>query len=591
MTTEWLIVAPLKLRTALHVGGGAANAVVDASLRRDAAGRLIIPGSALVGPLRALATRLAPRLFAGSRVCKTITDESGSGSCACPVCQLFGEVKLESDVESAGRASALWCADAPVSGTTSLRDGVGIERSGRAAARQDALKYNVEVLRAGTQLELKLTLQSVGSVEDDQKNRQLLAVLLHEWQQGRGTLGGRVGRGLGAFTLDTPVWHERDLRDASQLMAFLRRSDDNLLAGAVVVPDEQATLVQALTQTTPQPAPTGSRLYCWEAYTLAQSWVTLDLRLQFEGPMLISDELSSRWSGFDHAPLGARPGGEALWILPGSGLRGVLRAQAERIARTLATRAAQDKADFLARCPAGDPTNIRDQDRPLATSDALLSAQERSRPARTTPARHDLADRLFGGVRLGSRLIVEDAPLVGMAQLKALDLLAIDRFTGGGRDSAKFDALVLWQPLFHVRMRLENPQPWELGWLMLTLRDLHAGFTTVGFGRSKGFGQAKIAQWKLQLAYLEQSDLDNLEIPLPAGHESRRDGAWQLLQADQDGVAPWLPLAQKWVDAFTQTVADFRRDATDVGVPLLQDDSYFGVVDAIYPRLVAIPFK
>ena len=130
-----------------------------------------------------------------------------------------------------------------------------------------------------------------------------------------------------------------------------------------------------------------------------------------------------------------------------------------------------------------------------------------------------LACRLFGSTWNGSRLRVEDAPFKEGAKVeyKVLDFLAIDRFTGGGRDSAKFDALALWKPQFSVRLFLDNPEPWELGWLALTLRDLQDGLTTVGFGHAKGFGQCTIEDQKLTIGLLHDDD-----FPLAASSNRHR---------------------------------------------------------------------
>ena len=56
------ITAQLKTTTALHVGSGRGNEVSDALLRRNGQGQIVIPGTAIAGVLRTLATRLAPRL-------------------------------------------------------------------------------------------------------------------------------------------------------------------------------------------------------------------------------------------------------------------------------------------------------------------------------------------------------------------------------------------------------------------------------------------------------------------------------------------------------------------------------------------------
>lgn len=103
-----------------------------------------------------------------------------------------------------------------------------------------------------------------------------------------------------------------------------------------------------------------------------------------------------------------------------------------------------------------------------------------------------MACQLFGSTWNGSPAAVEDAPFVGEITYKVLDFLAIDRFTGGGRDSAKLNAVVLWKPRFSVSLFLENPEPWELGWLALVLRDLNDGLATVGFGgRRKASGNVQ----------------------------------------------------------------------------------------------------
>jgi len=275
----------------------------------------------------------------------------------------------------------------------------------------------------------------------------------------------------------------------------------------------------------------------------------------------------------------------------------VLRSQAERIARTIATYQAirQQPTDrttyFLNHNPAGDP-NVRAAKEPLANSDSLLTAAGCTDPDQLTkPSQLDLADQLFGSVRLGSRLLIEDGVLANKPVLKPFDFLAIDRFTGGGRDSAKFDAVALWRPAFRVRLRLENAEAWELGWLLLALRDLHQGMTTVGFGAAKGFGVATISDWAASLGYLSDDDFpasDKLDKSIYlAKLENRDDTIWQILsvttQGDQEA---WHSLADDWVSAFNTVVNKFERGHdSKCQVPLLQKDSYFGngKLEELYP--------
>lgn len=601
---ETIIIVKLKTQTALHVGGNGGDEVTDDLIRRDAQGRLFIPGSAIAGPLRALVTRLAPRL--GSSACKAIDDNHERKPCRCWVCEFFGDVKPQEENsqrdDDGGRASYIWVYDAydstRHSGPTSIRDGVGIDRPSGAAARQGSVKFDMEVLPTGAMFAVRMTLRAHPDPDVQQRNEKLLAVTLAEWQGGRGTLGGRVARGLGGFEVTEVMWYERTLATANDLMAFLNRRDDDFLAGAIPSPRTQHNRLEAVRADDTlklTSAPKGDRRKNLIAYAVARCWAEADITLQFQGPMLINDLARSRRGGFDHTPRKDSLWLEDAWVLPGSSVRGVLRSQAERIARTLATQdawKAQDpKLYFLERCPAGDPNNSRRADAPLANSDCLLGDGENGIPGDKDicPAQLDLADQLFGSVRLGSRLIVGDGRLSNRPQLKAMDFLAIDRFTGGGRDSAKFDALVLWKPAFRVRLRLDNPSAWELGWLLLTLRDLDDGLTTLGFGAAKGFGQAKISSWTAKLGFLLDEDFPgDIQLAQERLNQAKQptDGLWRVLCANATEMTAWLGVAEGWVQAFNAEIETFQRKVDPKqGVPLLKSDSYFnGTIDRLYPQ-------
>ncbi|MEM7802905.1 MAG: RAMP superfamily CRISPR-associated protein, partial [Chloroflexota bacterium] len=93
------ITAEIELTTALHIGVGKKQTTTDAPVRRDSGGRLFIPGRALGGSLRSLATRLAPRLELGSTTIETTcqvlrepADQDPNLPCGCLVCNLFGDV-------------------------------------------------------------------------------------------------------------------------------------------------------------------------------------------------------------------------------------------------------------------------------------------------------------------------------------------------------------------------------------------------------------------------------------------------------------------------------------------------------------------
>ncbi len=594
-----VITGKLETRTALHVGSGQSSSEADALLRRNGAGELFIPGSAVAGSLRALATRLAPRL--GGGVCQALhKDPETESACGCAACHLFGDIEPQEEniEESGGRAARLWVYDAKLAepSKTAIRDGVGIDRRTGAAARLEAVKFDLEVLPARATFDLRLELEDAGDSDE-----QLLAATLAEWQAGRGSLGGRVARGLGAFKLTDLICQERELNDPEALMAFLQ-NDDPLVG----LTEQKGWLQRQLAGVQVESVADNPWIAC--------SWVEVEFTLQASGPFLAGDVTTARRAGFDHAPLvEGRP------VLPGASLRGVLRSQAERIARTLATAEASDKDDFLRRCPACSPVARppkKQENVPLECCDSLLDKLPGEEKARlmeqgVDPENLCLACRLFGSARLGSRLIVEDAPLKEGTEpvYKVQDFLAIDRFTGGGREGAKFDALALWRPVFTARLRLENPRDWELGWLALVLRDLAEGWLTVGFGRAKGFGRVTVPDWTATIGFLQTTDFPTREALLTPASEPEDtlyrvltvkgqveiEGSraqWELL-GDAD-VQDWTKQIKDWVSAFVNQVKSFQRP--DDKLPALSLDNYFGQtvlgapMEKVYPQPKEVRF-
>jgi CRISPR/Cas system CSM-associated protein Csm3 (group 7 of RAMP superfamily) len=564
--TYRIITGTLKARTAVHVGSGAGGDLTDALLRRDGAGQPIIPGTAIAGALRTLATRLAPRL--GSKVCEALKDSSDS--CDCAVCHLFGDINPSDAEDANSEASRILVFNARLKDDTPqtfIRDGVGIDRVIGAAARAGGVKFDLEVLPAETEFDFRLELRDV-----DEDDKQLLVAVLAEWQAGRAWLGGNVARGLGGFQLYDVAYKTHTLDTADDLLSFLK--EDEPWQEAEPQPNWLRARVASV-QITP---PTEENRH------VARRWVTIEGTLQAEGPLLTNDATASGQTGFDHAPLLAQLGDWQHPVLAGSGLRGVLRAHAERIARTLATRNADGAGEFLQTCPACSPVESRPGE-PLASCDALLRGKV-STNDEVSDEHLCLACRLFGSTRRGSRLLVEDAlyqktDAQSKPMLKMLDFLAVDRFTGGGAEGAKFDALALWKPAFKLRLHLENPAAWELGWLALVLRDLQAGWLTVGFGAAKGFGRVELENLQCTLGYLSSDDVEDLGLAA-AGKRNENETVYTEMSFSLDQ-------AQPWVEQFLEAVNQFQRG--NDGLPTLTADSYFGQepdLTVLYPSEVTL---
>jgi CRISPR/Cas system CSM-associated protein Csm3 (group 7 of RAMP superfamily) len=574
-----VIIGKLEARTAIHIGSGQGDNVTDALVRRDVFGQSFIPGTSIAGALRALLTRLAPR-FGFDHCCALSHDNN---SCQCGVCHLFGDINPSDQPGSKSSVSRLSVFDArpeDLEIQTVIRDGVGIDRITGTAARSAAAKFNLEVIAAGSQFELRIELHDL-SPEDE----QLLTVGLTEWQSGRLWLGGQVARGLGAFYLIDLEYKILRLDTPEGLLNYLNCDEpwrEAVIQSAAWFKEKLDSLNILSSQGQPN-------------NTILRGWLELTGTLQADGVMLANDTLASGISGFDHAPLQANLCGWRQPVLPGAGLRGVLRSHAERLARTLVAFQS-GVANYSKRCPACDP-NVRDKPGgtglPLESCDSLLRKIEKANRNLKTGGNSScntgdiedslcLACRLFGSPRQGSRLIVEDAPYISTPQqetpeYKMLDFLAIDRFTGGGADKLKFDAVALWKPAFNFQLYLENPAPWELGWLCLVLRDLMEGWLRVGFGGAKGFGCMKLMNWQAKFGFILPEDMPDLA---KLGLTGQKDGVYTAIEVSE-AVQGYDTILQQWIGEFHKKIKSFSRSD---GMQL-REENYFSLCNELYPVL------
>lgn len=213
----------------------------------------------------------------------------------------------------------------------------------------------------------------------------------------------------------------------------------------------------------------------WHAFAVAHTLLkekpygtppghVLPLTLKFTTPFLVKKKGDKNRNEADAIPF--KRGGS--YALPGSSLRGRLRSQAERILRTL-----------------GKPVHSGHEAPPL----------------RPGELHDDLAALLFG--RAGWRGIVRIGDLIADKEKTVRqEMVAIDRFTGGGKDGAKFNVDYLECPTLKGEItldldrlktaRLVDDGPAlapALGLLTLVLRDLAEGDIPLGFGAAKGYGR------------------------------------------------------------------------------------------------------
>jgi CRISPR-associated protein (TIGR03986 family) len=178
---------------------------------------------------------------------------------------------------------------------------------------------------------------------------------------------------------------------------------------------------------------------------------SLTFQIQFLGLYLVNEpsRTTTGQNAQSHTPRLDQNGHP---VLPARTLHGALRSQSERILRTLGI----PFAEF------GTPNVGPD----------------------------DLIAELYGATNSASKLKLTHPPkCVDPGVEHTQDFIAIDRFTGGGKEGAKFNAVSRYRPKFDVALTLKSEvSEAARGLLLLTLRDLAEGDIPIGWGKRKGYG-------------------------------------------------------------------------------------------------------
>lgn len=349
-----------------------------------------------------------------------------------------------------------------------LRDGVRINSITRTA--EDKKKYDLELLQAGTEFPLcfELLIEKNSNVSELQKG---LAIALSGLEQGEISLGMKKRRGFGrCHVKEWQVWNF-NLEDANDRILWL--NFEHWRTGFIPIFNVYTSIKEGLTQ---------AGLKVTEDWEDQRDHFLIHATFQLVGSLLIRSGQDSTGRAPDvvhlksHRPKKNNQEIEdssdqnqqnLAHILSGTSLAGVLRHRAERIIKTLGS------------CSS-------------------------------------LVDQLFGFVNgkqaKASRLVVHEKVIEKATEL-VQNRIAIDRFTGGAYHGALFNE----QPIFGgnetivtIELELRKPENYEIGLLLLLIKDLWTsdlpvgGESSIGRGRLKGI-QANLIrhhpqnpkQWKI----------------------------------------------------------------------------------------------
>jgi len=469
-----LINGVLVTKSPLHVGGMGDDVSTDMPLARNGLGQVCLPGTSLAGAFRSwLEQAFGPDLvekFAGFQ-----TDQDGRASS-----WIVEDAVLSPDYQA----------------LVEVRQGVGINRL-LGSAHPGAL-YDRAVVPRGARLPLEM------SVEVPDENhlaiaRAILGHLLDALKKGRVPLGAARSRGLGRIRLvGRPLILEQDFRTSRGMLQALceiarERGEDDLpdLGGPTQLNIEELKQAELI----PKPHPRLEIEIAWKPSG------ALMVKADQEG--LVADAMPSvsHISRNTLAPL-----------LPGSSIKGVLRACAERILRTLLPM----KPIELPGSQAGRFQN--DLEVPLVT--ALFGAAGKSRRSnrvgngrngRPEPGLAALwvddchAEPLFEDQ--WDAITSAESPGMLISSLESACLrnwnpayhVAVDRWTGGAADRALFCTLEPWQARWEpirLTLDLERLRTPEIGpalaLLCLVLRELARGRLPLGFAANRGMGDLEV---------------------------------------------------------------------------------------------------
>ncbi|MDY6782163.1 MAG: RAMP superfamily CRISPR-associated protein [Cyanobacteriota bacterium] len=216
---------------------------------------------------------------------------------------------------------------------------------------------------------------------------------------------------------------------------------------------------------------------------------TIDLTLIPDGPILIkSGKEGADPTKPDMEFVETYYAGRKSIYLPGSSLKGAIRAHAERIVRTVGGEHYDSSKPNLPW--ANDP--LKDKYNYLEKKSAPEICKHSS-----------FTDQMFGNTSIASRVRIKDAypdPNKPKPQVEERNGVAIDRVFGSVA-VGPFNYQVCTAGEFRTQINLKNFTLAQLGLIGLVLRDLNEGWFGLGFAKSRGLGTVRVKFNKAVVQY------------------------------------------------------------------------------------------
>jgi len=408
----------------LHVGSGR-DERSDLDILLDTGGHPFIPATSFIGILRHAVQERFPEKFEKNFWGYTENDD--------------------------GRQSALCCSDlilvdAPATDDIVTRDGIRIDNT-KGLVKKGG-KFDFELLERGSRF--RFNLEFTVREEDETVVKKTARTLYDLLAKERIHLGAKTNSGFGQVCL---VEEETEL----YVFDFSKK------------PDVFNWLTQNFTQ---QKAISVTEL--GEPVSAKEKRFSITATLRLKNSLLVRS-----YARDPKMPDASQLESREDWVIPGSSLKGAIRARAERIVNTLELKNAEYIINELF---------------------GKVDDERRSKNARK------------GRVRVQEiTLSPNDFPTELQTRIR------VDRFTGGVIEGGLFDSMPIFAPKQDKAMTLHfdvrNYKEYEAGLLLLVLKDLWSGDLAVGgeksIGRGVFQGERAVIVWDDEQIILEK-DINNL---------------------------------------------------------------------------------